>query len=128
MIDIKVELVRKIEYCGGSSFYLPDGVAVFDDGNIVVADSGNDRICLLDQNGKTIKSIGGNGFGEYKFKEPVCGCLNFQFIDLDACNVLYCSDTIGELHSIAYDKKGSRLYVADRSNGIVKVFGMKGIN
>jgi len=71
MIDIQVELVREVEYCGGIRFYLPDGVSVFDNGNIIVADSGNDRICLLEPNGKTIKSIGGKGFGQYKFKEPV---------------------------------------------------------
>lgn len=358
MINIQVELVQKIEYCGGIRFYLPDGVAIFDDGNIVVADSGNDRICLLDQDGKTLKSIGGKGFDQYKFKEPVgvfvspdqkayvadwhnhrvvvydenleylgefghygrivaekglieklrgsrrflqtlsyrgsyqryhfkpeeeeivpankkyslqlllkgllywrhrnatsamtslrmmiseydamdkpngvafyndtiyvsqknsrcismykkiaesdqpvfishcfgpqestsfrrlgnitcdeegfvyvcdeyahkiwkldhdfklvseivgqdsgmgtfmpfsccliqnnvlavCGCLNFQLLDLDVCEVLYCSDSISELHSVDYDKKNSRLYVADRSNGVIKVFDIKRIN
>lgn len=71
MIDIQVELVQEIEYCVGIHFYLPDGVAVFDDGNIIVADSGNDRICLLNKEGETLKSIGGKGFGQYRFKEPV---------------------------------------------------------
>jgi len=71
MIDMKLELAREFESCSGSRFYLPDGVAVFDDGNIAVADSGNDRICLLNHSGETLKSIGGKGFGQYKFKEPV---------------------------------------------------------
>lgn len=358
MENISIRPNKIIKKCDDKRLFLPNGVAIFDDGNIVVADSGNDRMCLLDQDGKTLKSIGGKGFGQYKFKEPVgvfvspdqkayvadwhnhrvvvydenleylgefghygritgekglieklkvirrflqalsyrgsyqryhfkseeeeispankkhslqllfkgllywrhlnassamtglrmmmseydamdkpngvtfyndriyvsqknsrcisiykridkldepvfmthcfgpresisfgrlgnitcdeegfiyvcdeyankiwkldhdfkfageivgqdsgmgtfmpfsccliqdnvlavCGCLNFQLIDLDVCEVLYCSDSISELHSVAYDKKSSRLYVADRSNGAIKVFDIKRIN
>jgi len=71
MPSIQVELTHIIKDCDEVSFFLPDSVDTFGNNNIVVADSGNDRICLLNSEGDTIKSIGGKGFGRYRFKEPV---------------------------------------------------------
>jgi len=66
-----IEFFQRIEGFSDTKLFLPDGVAVLDGGTIVVADSGNDRICLFDVDGNALKSIGGKGFGKYRFKEPV---------------------------------------------------------
>jgi len=66
-----IKFIQEINSCSGEKLFLPNGVAVLDGGSIVVADGGNDRVCLLDSNGNALKSIGGKGFGKYRFKEPV---------------------------------------------------------
>ena len=50
---------------------LPNAVGVLDDGQIVVADGGNDRVCLFDSDGSFVKSTDGKGYGKYRLKEPV---------------------------------------------------------
>jgi hypothetical protein len=65
-----VELIQEIKACAGEKLSLPNGVAVLNEG-IVVADGGNNRVCLLDIQGKVKESIGGLGFGKYRFREPV---------------------------------------------------------
>ncbi|MEO0271933.1 MAG: NHL repeat-containing protein [candidate division WOR-3 bacterium] len=57
--------------CGQYQFYLPNGVALLSDGNIVIADGGNNLIHLMTAEGEQAKSIGGTGVGKYRFKEPV---------------------------------------------------------
>lgn len=59
------------QFQAGSPFYQPNGVALLADGRIIVADGGNDRICLLDSDGNGIEAVGRHGFGRYAFKEPV---------------------------------------------------------
>jgi len=71
MSKVMLELIQTIDSCEGVGLFLPNGVAVLDSGNFVVADGGNDRVCLFQQDGKAIKSVGSKGFGRYKFKEPV---------------------------------------------------------
>jgi hypothetical protein len=66
-----IEFIQTIEGCSDKELSLPDGVAALDDGSFVVADSGNDRICLFDSDGNALKAIGGKGFGKHRFKEPV---------------------------------------------------------
>lgn len=52
----------------------------------------------------------------------VCGGLNFQIINLQNKDIVYCSDNIGELHGVAYDGTLKRLYIADRSHSLIRVF------
>lgn len=68
---ISINSISGFESCNGKNFYLPNGVALLDNGYIVVADGGNDRICLLDSDGNSVKTIGKKGFGKYSFTEPV---------------------------------------------------------
>jgi len=67
----KVELVAEYEECCGRPFSLPNGVAVFDSGAIAVADGANNRICVLNETGNGLACTGQEGFGRYRFKEPV---------------------------------------------------------
>jgi len=54
----------------GSNIILPNSISV-DDGNIIITDSGNNRVCIIGAD-KVEYSIGtGFGIGKYKFKEPV---------------------------------------------------------
>jgi len=69
--NITIKPIQEIKICCRKEFFLVNGVAILSTGNIVVADGGNDRICLLNSNGDSIKSIGGKGFGKYLFKKPV---------------------------------------------------------
>ncbi|MHC1756383.1 MAG: hypothetical protein AB9861_13320 [Methanosarcina sp.] len=71
LYEIDIELTEEIHEADGINFYLPNSVAVLNNNNIVVADGGNDRICLLDSNGETVKCIGKKGFNRYYLKEPV---------------------------------------------------------
>lgn len=54
-----------------STLTLPNGVTVLSDGQFVVADGGNDRVCLFNPKGELIKKVGAKGYGKYKFREPV---------------------------------------------------------
>ena len=56
-----------------SASYLwgPRGIAVDTNGHVYVADTGNKRIVVFDQNGKYITEIGSAGFDPGKFDEPV---------------------------------------------------------
>jgi hypothetical protein len=55
----------------------------------------------------------------------VCGGLNFQMIDLCDKSVVYYSENIGELHGVAYDQDSERLYIADRSNALIRVYQLE---
>lgn len=68
---VNLDALPPITSCLGESFILPNGVAILRDGRIVVADSGNNRICLFAKDNSYQKSIGGKGLGKYLFKEPV---------------------------------------------------------
>lgn len=56
---------------GDEILSLPNGVAVLSNGDLVVADGGNDRVCLFDRNGTLLNQVGGKGYGKYRMKEPV---------------------------------------------------------
>lgn len=71
MPDMLIRPLAVLRTCNGMSFLLPNGVGIFSDGSLVVADGGNDRVCLLAPNSRLQKAIGGKGLGRYRFKEPV---------------------------------------------------------
>ena len=52
-------------------FYLPNSVDILSNGDILICDGGNDRICLFDSKRIEKKEIGKKGFGKLRFKEPV---------------------------------------------------------
>lgn len=66
-----LRLISIIENCDNQRLFQPNGVAVLSDGSIVVADGGNDRLCLFAVDGTGRKSVGGRGFDKYRFKEPI---------------------------------------------------------
>jgi DNA-binding beta-propeller fold protein YncE len=54
-----------------SSFWGPRGIAVDAQGHVFVADTGNKRIVVFDENGNYLSEFGGGGFDPGKFDEPV---------------------------------------------------------
>ncbi|MBC7188435.1 MAG: NHL repeat-containing protein [Calditrichaeota bacterium] len=55
-------------------FRNPMGIAVDLEGNVYVADTGNNRIQKFDGNGRFLKQIGGFGWGREQFDRPVDIC------------------------------------------------------
>jgi DNA-binding beta-propeller fold protein YncE len=54
-----------------SSFWGPRGIAVDDNGHVLVTDTGNKRIVVFDENGNYITEFGSAGFDPGQFDEPV---------------------------------------------------------
>ncbi len=54
-----------------SSFWGPRGIAVDNIGRVFVADTGNKRIAIFDQDGKYLTEFGSGGFEAGQFDEPV---------------------------------------------------------
>lgn len=63
-----IELIDNITSIDNQKLYLPNSVQI-DNNNLVIADGGNNRICV--KNAKQEYCIGTFGIGKYKFKEPV---------------------------------------------------------
>ena len=55
---------------GYGQFLDPRGVAVNDEGNILVADSGNHRIQMFTNDGQFLTSVGTKGTGPLQFGDP----------------------------------------------------------
>lgn len=100
---------------------------------IFVCDEHNHIIHHLDCAGKELGRIRGldSGIGAflpfsaYPLDNNLlcaCGGFNFQIIDIDSNQVVYCSDRLGELHGVCVDTKRRRLYVADRSNSLIRAY------
>ena len=68
---IKINNLFSIEKFLNKDFFLPNSVAVMENGDVLICDGGNDRICLFNSNAEPIKEIGKKGWGRYRFKEPV---------------------------------------------------------
>jgi len=54
-----------------SSFWGPRGIAVDDNGHVLVTDTGNKRIVIFDEDGNYISEFGTAGFDPGQFDEPV---------------------------------------------------------
>ena len=67
-------------------FIKPAGLAVDQDGNLYVADSGNNRVQKFDRDGRFLAQVGGPGAGNGQFNEP-------WGLALDAQGDLYVADT-----------------------------------
>ncbi|MFV9506273.1 MAG: flippase activity-associated protein Agl23 [Oscillochloridaceae bacterium umkhey_bin13] len=79
-------------------FFGPRGIAVDNRGNVYIADTGNKRVIVTDDEGTFLYQIGSAGAGPGQFNEPT---------------------------SVAVDAQGN-LYVADTWNGRVQVFAPDG--
>ncbi|MCJ7510552.1 MAG: TIGR03663 family protein [Dehalococcoidia bacterium] len=71
---------------GPGRFGKPAGLAVDGDGNLYVADSGNDRVQKFDAEGNFIAEVGSPGDGEGEFNEP-------WGVAVDSQGNLYVADT-----------------------------------
>jgi DNA-binding beta-propeller fold protein YncE len=67
-------------------FYMPADIAVDEEGNVYVLDSGNHRIQKFDPQGNFIASFGRRGQGPGEFQYP-------QSIDIDSQGLIYISDS-----------------------------------
>lgn len=86
---------------GDKQFMAPTGVAIDPDGDVAVADTGNDRIALLHHDGlriKWVKAVGLKGKRAGDFNAP---------------------------QGVAYDSQGN-LYIADTGNNRIQVMDAKG--
>ena len=79
---------------GPGQFRYPRGVAVDDDGNILVVDYGNNRIQKFTGRGQFLASVGTRGTGQLQFIDPM---------------------------DIAFNSHNKKLYVADNENHRIQV-------
>jgi len=140
------------EGSGDSQFIIHDyggGIAVDGDGNLYVADGGNDRIQKFDSNGKLLLKWGSKGNGDGQFKDPWGVAIDAQgnvYVD-DGANA-YGNDRIQKFDSngkflvkwgssgksnnqflnpydVAVDDAGN-IYVADNGNARVQKLDVGG--
>jgi DNA-binding beta-propeller fold protein YncE len=86
---------------GEKQFLNPTGVAIDSEGDVAVADTGNDRICLLHHDGMRltwVKAVGKKGTAPGEFSAPT---------------------------GVAYDSQG-HLYVTDSGNNRIQMMSRKG--
>lgn len=90
-------------------FDRPMGAAFSPDGSIYVADTGNDRICVFDEDGRFLREFGGHGIAKPLPGARVTwkpGTFNFPIgLDLDAAGNLYVADFRNDQIQV-YDPKG----------------------
>lgn len=55
----------------GKSLSRPQGLSIDLDGNLYIADTGNNRVLKVDQEGKLLRQVGGFGWGKEQFDSPV---------------------------------------------------------
>jgi RHS repeat-associated protein len=93
------------EGAGSGQMKKPMGVAVANNGNVWVADTGNNRIDEFSETGTFIKSFGKDGTGNLEFKEP-------KGIAIDSAGNVFVADT-GNKRIEELNSKGE--YVAQRT-------------
>jgi len=94
-------------------FFHPIGIACNEYGDIYVADTGNNRIVRLFNDGKKIRfirTIGTLGSDNGQFNSPT-------YVALDSMGRIYVSDT-GNNRIQIFDKSGGFLYAIDKAKGI----------
>ncbi len=104
---------------GDGQFDKPTGIACNEYGDVYVADTGNDRVVRLFNNGKKLKfirNIGGSGNDIGLFRGPT-------YVALDSAGRLYVSDT-GNNRIQVFAKSGGFLYMLDASNGLLNPTGL----
>ena len=132
---------------GPGQFQYPRGVAVDDEGNILVADRDNYRIQKFTNDGQFLTSVGTKGTGQLQFRSPgyvAFNAFNKKVYVVDNGNHriqvlnsdLTFSKVIGGKHGsksgefsypwgVACDSTGN-VYVADRANNRIQVFTASG--
>ena len=122
----------------------PNGIALLDDGRMVVTDAGNHRFLIIDQNGKILMEQGGKGREPGQFNIPgqlvvrndiisIIDILNarVQQFDLTGKHIRsfgQLGDGIGQFGrpvGIADDDTG-RIWISDIQGHIVQVFSAEG--
>ena len=125
--------------------FRPTGIAIAADGTVFVANTGNDRIEVFDENGVFLRTFGGSGEGPGEFRRPMD-------VDLGADGLVYVAELGGDRVQVfrprgelvrtirgdgtpagAFDGAAGVLvspegdiYVADFYNGRVVEFGKDG--
>ena len=56
---------------GGKPLSRPQGLSIDIDGNLYIADTGNNRVLKVNQEGKLLRQVGGFGWGKEQFDAPV---------------------------------------------------------
>lgn len=72
---MKLNKFKEISFIQKKELCMPNSVFVSGTGELLIADGGNDRICIVNQHGEL--SVGSFGTGKLRFKEPV-GFFNYQ--------------------------------------------------
>ena len=145
ILDEKGNCLRKIGSQGGNAgqFHHPYGVTYLNDNKILIADTANNRIQLVDvQTGTFVKSFGTWGAGKGEFDCPVDVCLDEQHrivvTDLGNHRIQVVTQE-GEAISIFGDSGPEKLnlptscipyknmfVVSDSNNNCIKVFDQSG--
>lgn len=115
-IDLSATAIYNGVY-GDKPLLEPRAVAVGPDGARVIADSGNDRIVILDANGNFVRAFG----SLCQFQANNQGC-----VDPDGAGPLSLGDgQFDDPWGVAVDAAGT-IYVADTWNGRIQVFDANG--
>ena len=101
-------------------FYMPMDIAVDEEGNVYVLDSGNHRVQKFDSEGNFLASFGRHGQGPGEFQYP-------QSIDIDEKGNMYIADSGNQKVNIlkpdgTFDKD---IQMMDESPGIIRIRGDK---
>ncbi|WP_009631716.1 scytonemin biosynthesis PEP-CTERM protein ScyF [Synechocystis sp. PCC 7509] len=86
-------------------FQGPSGVGITPDGNLVVTDQFNNRIQVIDQEGKALLTFGKQGTGDGEFNQPIDA-------EVDEEGNIYVTDSIN-----------SRVQIFDKSGNFLSAFG-----
>lgn len=88
--DIQLRFLQVIGSPGSGTgqFLEPQGISLDPEGNIYVADTGNDRVQKFDEEGYFVIQIGGFGFDEEQFNEPrdLCATMGLDMYVVDSQN------------------------------------------
>jgi uncharacterized protein (TIGR03663 family) len=91
---------------GPDGLWGPRGIAVNSQGSVLVADTGNKRIVIYDDDGNYLSQLGG-GTGDIQFDEPVG-------LSLDNQGYLYVADTWNQRVQVFSPNKGGTIYTFSR--------------